>query len=70
MPNSRSIPPPAWEHAREVLIFIFSRRHGLSYAEDVALEAPAMLWSRDDYELAKREDFWKCPAVRTEYGDT
>lgn len=57
MPNCRSIPPTAWEHARQALIFYFSRRHGLSDAEDLAQETLATLWSRDNYEFEKEEDF-------------
>jgi DNA-directed RNA polymerase specialized sigma24 family protein len=57
MPNCRSIPPAAWEHARQAMLFYFSRRHGLSDAEDLAQETLATLWSREDYEFEKEEDF-------------
>ena len=57
MPNCRSIPADAWEHAREALIFFFSRRHGLADAEDLAQEALVTLWSREDYEFEREEDF-------------
>lgn len=49
--------PEAWEHARQALIFYFSRRHGLPDAEDLAQEALAAVWSRDDYEFEREEDF-------------
>ena len=57
MANCRSIPPAAWEHAREALIFYFSRRHGLTDAEDLAQDTLATLWSRDDDEFEKNDDF-------------
>jgi DNA-directed RNA polymerase specialized sigma24 family protein len=57
MPNCRSIPATAWEHARQALVFYFSRRHGIADAEDLAQEALATLWSRDDYEFEREEDF-------------
>jgi DNA-directed RNA polymerase specialized sigma24 family protein len=57
MPNCRSIPSAAWEHARQALVFYFSRRHGLSDAEDLAQETLVTLWSREDYEFEKEEDF-------------
>src|SRR5271155_5638324 len=57
MPNCRSLPPSAWEQARKALVFYFSRRHGLSNAEDLAQETLAALWSRADYEFDKEEDF-------------
>ncbi len=57
MPNCRSISPTAWEHARKALVFYFSRRHGISDAEDLAQDTLAALWSRADYEFEKEEDF-------------
>lgn len=57
MPTCRSIPAEAWEHARQALVFYFSRRHGFSDAEDLAQEALATLWGREDYEFQKEEDF-------------
>jgi DNA-directed RNA polymerase specialized sigma24 family protein len=59
MPNSRSIPPETWAHARECLIFYFSRRHARSDAEDLAQETLLALWNREDYEFEKEEDFLK-----------
>jgi hypothetical protein len=57
MPNCRSIPQIAWEHAREALIFYFSRRHGIANAEDLAQDTLAAIWSRDDFEFEREEDF-------------
>jgi DNA-directed RNA polymerase specialized sigma24 family protein len=57
MPNCRSISPQAWEHAREALVFYFSRRHGVADAEDLAQDTLAALWSRADFEFEKEEDF-------------
>jgi DNA-directed RNA polymerase specialized sigma24 family protein len=55
--NSRSIPADLWAHAREVLVFLFSRRHGLRDAEDLAQETLLAVLSREDYEFEKEEDF-------------
>lgn|ERR1017187_3452553 len=57
--NCRSVPPKAWEHARQALLFYFSRRHGLSDAEDLAHETLAAILSREDYQFEKEEDFLK-----------
>ena len=57
MLNCRSIPPEAWARARESLVFYFSRRHGLSNAEDLAQQTLATIWSRVDYEFEKEDDF-------------
>lgn len=57
MPNSRTISPEAWGHAREALVFYFTRRHGSSQAEDLAQETLVALWGRDDFEFEKDEDF-------------
>jgi len=59
MLNPRSIPPAIWEHARETLVFYFSRRHGRSDAEDLAQETLLALWNREDYQFEKEEDFLK-----------
>jgi RNA polymerase sigma factor (sigma-70 family) len=59
MPNSHSISPETWAHARQCLIFYFSRRHARSDAEDLAQETLLALWNREDYEFAKDEDFLK-----------
>lgn len=59
MANSRSISPKAWAHARESLIFYFSRRHARADAEDLAQETLLAIWNREDYEFDKEEDFLK-----------
>lgn len=59
MANSRSISPEAWAHARESLIFYFSRRHARDDAEDLAQETLLTIWSREDYEFENEEDFLK-----------
>ena len=55
--NCRAIPETAWEHARRMLVFYFSRRHQGMDAEDLAQETLARLWSRDDYGFDREEDF-------------
>jgi DNA-directed RNA polymerase specialized sigma24 family protein len=57
MPNFRSITPEAWEHARQALVFYFSRRHGFAQAEDLAQETLMAIMSREDFEFEKQEDF-------------
>ena len=57
MANSRSISPEAWAHARESLVFYFSRRHARADAEDLAQETLLAVWNREDYEFDKEEDF-------------
>jgi RNA polymerase sigma factor (sigma-70 family) len=59
MPNCRSISPETWAHARECLVFYFSRRHARSDAEDLAQETMLAIWDREDYEFDKEEDFLK-----------
>ena len=59
MPNCRSISPETWAHARECLVFYFSRRHGRSNAEDLAQETLLSIWNREDYEFESEEDFLK-----------
>ncbi|HLJ30746.1 MAG TPA: hypothetical protein VKY85_28840 [Candidatus Angelobacter sp.] len=59
MANCRSMPPETWAHARECLVFYFSRRHARSDAEDLAQETLMALWNREDYEFEKEEDFLK-----------
>src|SRR5579864_726204 len=59
MANCRSISPEAWAHARESLVFYFSRRHARSDAEDLAQETLLAVWNREDYEFEKEEDFLK-----------
>lgn len=57
MLNSRCIRPDMWEHARQSLIFFFSRRHGVNQAEDLAQETLMTLWNREDYQFAREEEF-------------
>lgn len=57
MLNCRSVSPTTWEHARQALVFYFSRRHGLSTAEDLAHETLVNILSREDYQFEKEEDF-------------
>ncbi len=57
MPTCRDISPKLWEHARQALIFYFSRRQRAANAEDLAQETLTVLWSRDDYIFEKEEDF-------------
>src|SRR5260370_399388 len=59
MINCRSVPPKTWEYARQALVFYFTRRHGLSDAEDLAQETLATILSREDYHFEKEEDFLK-----------
>jgi DNA-directed RNA polymerase specialized sigma24 family protein len=59
MANSRSIPPEAWAHARESLIFYFSRRHARADAEDLAQETLLTIWNKEDYEFEREGDFLK-----------
>lgn len=59
MTNCRSISPEVWAHARESLVFYFSRRHARSDAEDLAQQTLLAIWSREDYEFDKEEDFLK-----------
>src|ERR1035441_8258829 len=57
MPTCRSMPPEVWAHAREALVFYFSRRHGMANAEDLAQETLTAVWGRQDYEFERDEDF-------------
>lgn len=59
MIDCRSVSPETWEHARDALVFYFSRRHGLAGAEDLAQETLATILSRKDYLFEKEEDFLK-----------
>jgi hypothetical protein len=59
MPNCRSIPPAVWVQAHDALVFYFSRRHGITNAEDLAQETLAAVLSREDFEFAKEGDFLK-----------
>jgi hypothetical protein len=57
--NCRSVSPKTWEHARQALIFYFSRRHGIQNAEDLAHETLAAVLGRSDYEFNHEEEFLK-----------
>lgn len=59
MLNCRSISPETWTHARESLVFYFSRRHARTDAEDLAQETLLTIWNRKDYEFEHEEDFLK-----------
>lgn len=59
VPNCRSISPETWEHARECLVFYFSRRHAHANAEDLAQETLLTIWDREDYEFESEADFLK-----------
>jgi len=51
MINCRSVSPKTWEHARQALVFFFTRRHGLYGAEDLAHETLAAILGREDYRF-------------------
>lgn len=55
--NSLSISQEHWEHARQCLIFYFSRRHGFTDAEDLAQQTLLALWQRQDFEFESEDDF-------------
>lgn len=57
MANCRSIGADTWEHARDALIYYFSRRGLSAYAEDLAHETIKSLLSRPDYEFELESDF-------------
>jgi DNA-directed RNA polymerase specialized sigma24 family protein len=59
MINCRFVAPETWEHARQALVFYFTRRHGVSRAEDLAQETLTTILVRDDYLFEKEEDFLK-----------
>jgi DNA-directed RNA polymerase specialized sigma24 family protein len=58
MLNCRSIPPEKWVHAHKALIYFFSRK-GFSNPEDMAQETLMAVWSREDYQFEKEDDFLK-----------
>src|ERR1039458_2426252 len=55
--NCRSVSAKTWEHARQALVFYFTRRHGLTNAEDLAHETLTTILSREDYQFENEEDF-------------
>ena len=58
MPNCRSIPTEKWVHAHKALVHFFTRK-GVSNPEDMAQETLMTLWSREDYQFEKEDDFLK-----------
>jgi DNA-directed RNA polymerase specialized sigma24 family protein len=46
-----------WAHARQVLVFYFSRRHGARNAQDLAQDTIAALLGRSDFEFEREEEF-------------
>jgi DNA-directed RNA polymerase specialized sigma24 family protein len=56
MLNCRSIPPEKWVHAHKALVHFFTRK-GVLNPEDMAQETLMALWSREDYEFEKEDDF-------------
>lgn len=57
--NSRTIPEEIWAQARQLLIFYFSRRLGVQNAEDLAHKTLLAIWTREDYEFVREDDFLK-----------
>lgn len=55
--NCRSVSPQTWEHARQALVFFFTRRWGLAGAEDLAHQTLAAILGREDYRFEREEDF-------------
>jgi DNA-directed RNA polymerase specialized sigma24 family protein len=58
MPNCRSIPHETWVHASKALTYFF-RGKGVPNPEDLAQETLMTVWSRDDYQFEKEDDFLK-----------
>lgn len=58
MPNCRSIPAETWVHASKALFYFF-RGKGVSNPEDLAQETLMTVWSREDYQFEKEDDFLK-----------
>jgi DNA-directed RNA polymerase specialized sigma24 family protein len=56
VPTSRDIDQETWKHARQCLVYYFSRR-GLADAEDLANDTLLALWVRSDYVFEREEDF-------------
>jgi DNA-directed RNA polymerase specialized sigma24 family protein len=57
MPNSRTIPPEAYAHAREALFRYFASRYGRADADDLSQEVLCRLFEREDYEFDNPADF-------------
>ena len=58
MLNCRSIPSEKWVHAHKALVLFFSGK-GVVNPEDMAQQTLMTVWSREDYQFAKEEDFLK-----------
>ncbi len=58
MLNCRSIPTEKWVHARKALVYFFSGK-GILNPEDLAQETLMTVWSRENYQFEKEEDFLK-----------
>jgi DNA-directed RNA polymerase specialized sigma24 family protein len=58
MLSCRSIPPEKWVHAHKALVYFFSRKSILN-PEDLAQETLLTVWSREDYQFEKEDDFLK-----------
>lgn len=58
MPNCRSIPPEQWVHAQKALVYFFTHK-GILNSEDMAQETLMTVWSREDYQFEKEDDFLK-----------
>lgn len=56
MLSCRSIPDEKWVHAHKALVQFFIHK-GILNPEDMAQETLTTLWSREDYEFEKEEDF-------------
>src|SRR5579872_5616193 len=58
MLNCRSIPAEKWVHAHKALMLFFSGK-GVVSPEDMAQQTLMTVWSREDYQFEKEEDFLK-----------
>jgi DNA-directed RNA polymerase specialized sigma24 family protein len=53
----RNVSPKNWEHARQALVFFFTRKMGFTKGEDLAHETLLAILCRDDFEFEKEGDF-------------
>ncbi len=58
MLNCRSIPAEKWIHAHKTLVYFFTHK-GVLNPEDMAQETLMTVWSREDYQFEKEDDFLK-----------
>src|SRR5690242_2673224 len=56
MLNCRSIPTEKWVHAHKALVYFFSGK-GILNPEDLAQETLMTVWSRENYQFEKEDDF-------------